>query len=203
MRSPSKRDCVGIVTITARNTLGAGMKRNVLLLNADWTPLNFVSSMRALNLLFKGRAEVITVGEHPSAWDDIYTTPGNAYRVPATVRLLDRVTRKYSTPRFRKRVLFNRDNWQCQYCGINLDYKTITIDHVHPRSKGGGTDWKNCVSACKKCNLRKGSRLLPETGMNLRKVPSVPLMTHFWDVSPNGTWHPDWASFFQFDSYRA
>lgn len=196
MRSDLKLVVRRIVTSTPLTRTGVEMKRNVLLLNADWTPLNFVSSIRALNLLFKGRAETITVGEEPSSWDDIYTSPGASYRVPATVRLLDRVTRKYSTPRFRKRVLFNRDNWQCQYCGINLDYKTITIDHVHPRSKGGTTDWKNCVSACKRCNLRKGSKLLSESGLNLKRVPSIPLMAHFWDVSPTGTWHPDWSSFF-------
>ena len=172
------------------------MKRNVLLLNADWSPLNFVSSLRALNLLFKGRAEMITVGEFPSLWDEIYTTPATAYRVPATVRLLARVSRKYSTPRFKKSALFNRDNWQCQYCGINLDCKTITIDHVHPRSKGGGTDWKNCVSACKKCNLKKGSNLLCEAGMKLYKEPSIPLMAHFWNAAQTCVWHPDWFSFF-------
>lgn len=200
MRSGSKFVFGRIVTLIPLTRTGVEMKRNVLLLNADWTPLNFVSSIRALNLLFKGRAEVITIGEHPSAWDEVYLSPSRAYRIPATMRLLDRVTRMYSTPRFRKRVLFNRDNWQCQYCGINLDYKTITIDHVHPRSKGGGTDWKNCVSACKRCNLKKGSRLLSESGMLLRKAPSIPLMNHFWDVSPTGIWHPDWSSFFTIDS---
>jgi len=179
------------------------MKRDVLLLNADWTPLNFVSGMRALNLLFKGRAEVINLGEKPSTWNESFSSVGRSYDVPATVRLVERVSRKYCTPRFRKRVLFNRDNWQCQYCGINLDYKSITIDHVHPRSKGGTTTWKNCVSACKRCNLKKGSKTLTEIGMQLKRAPSIPMMSHFWDLSPGGTWHPDWSSFFDPDIYRA
>ena len=32
------------------------------------------------------------------------------------------------------------------------------MDHVIPRSKGGKSGWDNMVTACKKCNLAKGSR---------------------------------------------
>ena len=176
--------------------------KKVLLLNSDWSPLNFVSGVRALNLLFKGRAEVITLGEKPSLWDDTLTTTSRSYEVPATVRLVERVNRKYTTaPRFRKWALFNRDGWQCQYCGVKLDGSSITIDHVTPRSRGGPTSWRNCVASCKRCNLKKGSRSLAETGMQLRKNPTEPKMVHFWDMGRH-TWHPDWFFFFSSDSYR-
>jgi 5-methylcytosine-specific restriction endonuclease McrA len=176
------------------------MKR-VLLLNSDWSPLNFVSGFRALNLLFKGRAEVITLGEKPSFWEEKLTTPTKSYDIPATLRLVERVNRRYTAPRFRKWVLFNRDSWQCQYCGVKLDWHSITIDHVLPRSRGGPTNWKNCVAACKKCNLKKGSRLLPETGMQLKKNPAEPKVSHFWEMG-HSPWHPDWEMFFGSDTYR-
>jgi 5-methylcytosine-specific restriction endonuclease McrA len=110
--------------------------------------------------------------------------------------LLERVNRRYTAPRFRKWVLFNRDDWQCQYCGVDLDPKTITIDHVVPRSRGGGTSWKNCVSSCKKCNWKKGSQLLSETGMQLKKKPAEPSVVHFWVPETRVAWHPDWSTFF-------
>ena len=170
--------------------------KKVLLLNSDWSPLNFVSGIRALNLLLKGRVEVISSGDKPSIWDESFNTPNKSFQLPATVRLLERVSRRYTAPRFKKRVLFNRDNWQCQYCNVKLDWTSITIDHVIPRSRGGATSWKNCVAACRRCNMKKGSRMLSETGMQLRKNPSEPKVTHYWEFSQHSNWHADWDTFF-------
>ena len=177
------------------------MKR-ALLLNADWSPLNFVSGIRALNLLFKGRAEIISLGEKPSTWDDYITSPSRNFELPATLRLVEKVNRRYvHSPRFRKWALFNRDGWQCQYCGISLDVRSITIDHVVPRSRGGPTSWRNCVSSCKKCNMTKGSRTPGESDMKLRKNPVEPKMHHFLDLASKNPWHPDWFAFFGPDTY--
>ena len=43
----------------------------------------------------------------------------------------------------------------CAYCGETYDINELTLDHVHPRSRGGG-DNKNLVCACRKCNQEKG-----------------------------------------------
>lgn len=177
------------------------MKRT-LLLNSDWSPLNFVSGFRALNLLNRGRAEVIFLDERPSLWDEKVSTPTTAYDLPATLRLVERVNKRYNaSPRFRKWALFNRDNWQCQYCSIQLEWSTITIDHVTPSSRGGTTSWRNCVASCKKCNMKKGSRLPTEAGMQLNRLPVEPKLIHFWEVRRN-SWHPDWHFFFASDGGR-
>ncbi len=52
-----------------------------------------------------------------------------------------------------------RDGNKCVYCG---DTENLTIDHVRPRSKGGGTTASNCVTACRACNSLKGSMRLEE-----------------------------------------
>ena len=44
----------------------------------------------------------------------------------------------------------------CAYCGETYDINDLTLDHVHPRSRGGG-DNKNLVCACLACNQDKGS----------------------------------------------
>lgn len=170
-----------------------------LLLNDDFTPLNFVSPVRALNLLFRGRAEIVAI-DGPSVWDITYTTPTKVFNAPATLRLKRRAPKIEASPRFRKKALFNRDNWQCQYCGIDLDDRTVTIDHVVPKMKGGPRSWKNCVTACKKCNMKKGSRSLSESGLTLMKHPTSPKMHHFWDIQKkNFVWHNDWIYFIKQD----
>lgn len=44
----------------------------------------------------------------------------------------------------------------CDYCGTWI---AATIDHVVPRSQGGGNERANLVSACWSCNSSKGDRL--------------------------------------------
>jgi 5-methylcytosine-specific restriction endonuclease McrA len=170
--------------------------KKALLLNADYTPLHFISDSRAFSLVYKGRAEVLDMGGKLSVWDDEYfRTPSMTFGIPATVRLLSRVSRKWSPPRFRKKAIFNRDSWQCQYCQTLLHRSSVTIDHVYPRSRGGSNSWKNCVTSCKSCNRKKGSKTPAEAGMSLLKQPIEPSPFHFWDLAKGNIWHDDWTTF--------
>ena len=63
-----------------------------LLLNNDYTPISFVSPIRALSLLFRGSAEIVSVNG-PSMWDITYATTSKEYKAPATLRLKRRVPR--------------------------------------------------------------------------------------------------------------
>ena len=62
-----------------------------------------------------------------------------------------------------------RDGHRCQYCGAHAD----SIDHVVPRSRGGLHEWDNVVAACRACNVRKRDRLLKDSGMRLKRPPTV------------------------------
>lgn len=171
------------------------MKR-ALLLNADYSPLHFVSDFDAITLFYKGRAEVIHgMDGKLSEWDETFNSPSTKIRVPATMRLLKRVNKRWKPPRFRKKVLFNRDGWKCQFCSVKLNWENITIDHVMPSSRGGGTTWMNCVAACKPCNKRKANKTPEEAGMRLLTKPAYPSALHFWDALRSDAWHPDWAMF--------
>lgn len=167
----------------------------VLLLNADWSPLRFITEIRAIGLLLKGRAEVITISDSPSTWGQSYETVSTSYQIPATVRLNSRVNVKQTPTRFRKKVLFNRDDWSCQYCLKKLGRGSVTIDHVIPKCKGGKTSWKNCVVCCKTCNKNKGPRSPQEAGMQLVKTPAEPRMADFWNLVDRSDWHEDWSFF--------
>lgn len=50
----------------------------------------------------------------------------------------------------------------CAYCKKTLHFRTMTIDHVVPRSKGGTDDLSNLVVACKQCNTLKSDKLLKD-----------------------------------------
>jgi len=172
------------------------MKR-ALLLNASYEPLHFISDERAITLYFKGRVEILDVDGRKSVWDETFDSPSIKFAIPATLRLISRVHKKWKTPRFRKKVLFNRDNWECQYCGDPLTWANIEIEHVMPSSRGGQTTWKNCVASCHSCNKKKGCKTPSEAGMPLRKVPTEPSQLHFWDTMRSSDWHEDWDIFLE------
>lgn len=167
-----------------------------LLLNANWTPLHFVSDIDAITLFYKGTAEVITgIDGTPAVWDEVFRSPTTSIAVPATMRLIRSINKRWKTPRFRKKVLFNRDDWRCQYCGADLTWSSIEVEHVMPVSRGGSTSWTNCVAACRPCNKRKRNMTPEEAGMPLAKKPAVPSSLHFWDSARSFDWHPSWDAF--------
>ena len=53
----------------------------------------------------------------------------------------------------RLRVL-KRDSYICQYCGEDA----TQVDHVIPRSRGGGHELDNLLACCAKCNTLKGAK---------------------------------------------
>ncbi|MGI6705310.1 MAG: HNH endonuclease [Clostridia bacterium] len=54
--------------------------------------------------------------------------------------------------------VYYRENGLCFYCHIQLTKENATMDHLHPRSKGGQASVSNLVLSCQSCNNLKGSR---------------------------------------------
>lgn len=161
-----------------------------LLLDSSWRPISFIKETRAIVMVLMGKAELI------SEWNETVKTVDKSYSVPAVVRLPKYTHKLLGTPRFRRTILYSRDGWSCQYCGIILGKHGLTIDHVLPKSLGGKTSWQNCVTSCKSCNREKGCMTLNESGMRLRKNPAPPTQRHFWDarnILEKDKWHPMWS----------
>jgi 5-methylcytosine-specific restriction endonuclease McrA len=70
--------------------------------------------------------------------------------------------------------LFARDRHVCAYCGQAAPSDELTREHIIPVSRGGQDSWMNCITACRGCNGRKGSRLPEEAHMSLLFLPYVP-----------------------------
>ena len=55
-----------------------------------------------------------------------------------------------------KRFVFERDEYRCVKCGTHVN---LSIDHIHPFSKGGSDDESNLQTLCRSCNSSKGASL--------------------------------------------
>lgn len=53
--------------------------------------------------------------------------------------------------------IFKRDRFRCRYCGVTAKASALHVDHVVPRSKGGGDVASNLVTACRACNAGKSN----------------------------------------------
>lgn len=51
--------------------------------------------------------------------------------------------------------VYRRDKYRCRYCGI--DNVPLTVDHIITWETGGATHEKNLLTACKKCNRKRGN----------------------------------------------
>lgn len=55
-----------------------------------------------------------------------------------------------------RRLVYERDDFTCRYCGARSD---LTVDHIHPEVLGGTTTLDNLQTLCRSCNCRKGARV--------------------------------------------
>jgi len=140
----------------------------VLVLDQGYSPHRVVSWQRAVCMLFGGKVEVL------EEYDEEIRSPSLAIRMPAVVRLLSQARRQRRVVRFSRFNVLLRDGFSCQYCGALPHARELTMDHVVPRARGGGTRWNNVVAACRPCNFRKGSRTPEEARMSLSRIPQEP-----------------------------
>lgn len=142
---------------------------SVLVLNASFEPLSVVSVKRAIVLLLKEKAEIVEAAEAVLRSEHI------TFPKPLVIRLVYyvRIPYRVSFP-ISRRALLIRDQYTCQYCGVQPSSKELTVDHVIPRSQGGEMTWENVVIACKPCNNRKGNRTPTEANMRLLSQPRRP-----------------------------
>ena len=163
------------------------LEQSVVVFSQNYLPLCRVNIKRAIVLLVTNKAEAVNLTTE-SGWQ--VHSPSVVLNVPKHIRLkIASAERMWKVPPVNRREVLRRDHHSCQYCGSS---KRLTLDHVLPRSKGGPHTWDNVVTACERCNSRKGDRTPTEAGMQLRTKPKAPLhpavsfAEQFWiDVQAN------------------
>ncbi len=98
-------------------------------------------------------------------------------------------------PALSNQALFCRDHFLCLYCGQRFNSNQLTRDHVIPTSKGGSDRWTNLVTACKRCNQRKGDRTPEACHMPLLAVPYRPNRAEYLALVNGGRILGDQMSF--------
>ena len=144
----------------------------ILVLNNSYEPINITNWKRAIVLLLKEKAQALS---------------------NRVIRLVNYIRIPYAkivaaTP--TRAMIYKRDNNKCQYCGAT---RSLTIDHVIPRSKGGQDTWDNLVVACASCNVKKGDKLLEQTNMTLARKPFTPYNKVQFTLSYSEV--PEWREF--------
>lgn len=76
----------------------------------------------------------------------LYTDPRTKPKTPP---------RKQVIPQGLRTKVLERDAYRCVYCGTHKD---LSVDHIHPESKGGTLDLGNLQTLCRPCNSTKGNR---------------------------------------------
>lgn len=162
------------------------MKDKVLILNQDFSAIAICSVQRAFLLVYLDKAEMISKAE-----DHFLHTVSTVYPVPSVIRLQRYVRVPYYGIALSRHNVMRRDNYSCQYCGAA---KNLTLDHLLPRSRGGETAWQNLVTACSRCNSRKGDRTPEEAGLKLKNQPKRPSLLNFLQLHLTTT-NQDWGMY--------
>ncbi len=157
---------------------------SVLVLNANFEPLNVCNMRKAVCLMVMDKAQLVMNGR-----GEVHTIDRTFPR-PSVIRLQNMVHRPRPKVKLTRKEIFRRDGFTCQYCGSTS--AVLTIDHILPRHLNGPHSWDNVVTACAYCNHKKGGRTLEQSGMALQKTPNEPpasalyIYNHY--LSANAEW---------------
>jgi len=161
--------------------------RSTLVLNAGYQPIEKVHWTKAFVKVYQGRARAIEY------YDEIVRSPNDEHFIPAVIVCIE----FNKTPRrktiYSKKLVYDRDNYLCQYCRKKLTTSSATIDHVLPRCRGGKSTFANCVCSCSPCNSFKADKTLIEARMRLIREPKTPFVHPL--RGKIGTPEPEWGDY--------
>ena len=141
-----------------------------LVIDSSYTARSIITTERAFVIKYKGNAKIIA--EHPERFG-LVNKSIEIFK-PSVIQVPSYVKKEFQKLSPTRENVFKRDDYKCVYCGMG-ERRFLTLDHVHPRSKGGKNTWSNLVTACLGCNQEKGDLTLEEYG---KPIPE-PKRPHF------------------------
>ncbi len=171
----------------------SALEASVLVLNKLYMAVHIISVRRAICLLCKDAAEVVSLEEGQfatydfSTWrelseyrarhfrqedDDWIRTVNSEIQVPRVIRLM-------------------------AYEKLPFPTSELSLDHVIPRSQGGYNTWDNIVCACVGCNVRKGGRTPKQAGLTLIRKPEKPRRSPLLNLKLTHRKYQSWRTFLE------
>lgn len=95
-------------------------------------------------------------------WDKFLRTSKTAIRIPTIIIAENYTDIPLKKPQYSAYEVFRRDKGIDQYTGKQVPREDGNIDHVDPRSKGGQTNFTNCVWTSRFINELKGDMTIEE-----------------------------------------
>lgn len=133
------------------------MKRT-LVLNADYTPIDIIRARDAFLDVYLGKTQLVLAHE-----GEFFHTVDDKWPIPSITRQKSFRPHKYRKVPLTRKNIYRRDGYRCGYTGKKItNRRNLTIDHIHPLSKGGEHSWDNVVTAHKRINAEKGDYVLGE-----------------------------------------
>lgn len=157
----------------------------MLVLSRTYQPVRLATARHAFELMFIDRASALDENYQShnfASWsslpvgpeDEAIGTTQGPIRVPRLAVLVTQQQTRLAVVPLTRRNVFVRDGYLCQYCSKKPVSRDLSLDHVVPRSRGGGSTWENLVTACRHCNRVKGHQLPSECGMHPKRTPGRP-----------------------------
>jgi len=153
-----------------------------LLLNADFNALSIIHWQKAviwsMRYQHNPRYGIDIVDFYKN--DHINGVNNKKYPIPAVARTKRFFRQSNNSIVFSRKNIFLRDDYTCQYCGIQYENNNLTYDHVVPKSKWNDSNlsptcWTNIVTACVECNCKKGNKTPKQANMPLMNMPIKPV----------------------------
>lgn len=161
--------------------------KTTLLLNSAWQPINTITARAAFMHLLKGRVSCLdknsSIFHTLDTWnalaefrdDQPYMRSAHQdWPIPTIVVVTNKFFKKPKKKKLTLLDLARIYDFKCQYCLEKFSTKDLTIDHIHPKSKGGTDDHENRTLACVKCNSRKSNHF-PWQNINGEEVTAPPI----------------------------
>jgi len=192
----------------------------VLILDKTYAPVKVGKTKDAICALFSGKAQVI---DQDYNLYDFYEWCEFTKQNKSNESILKRYNKTINSPKFSlfvphtiyvpivcknpilrgrkkhfkytRKGVFKRDNLKCQYCGKPGTKNNMTLDHVIPRSRGGGNSSENVVTCCMPCNAKKGNFLVSELGWKLLSSPKQPSWVAYIGANWPDVYRQEWEKF--------
>lgn len=161
-----------------------------LLLNNAWQPITTISAKSSFMHLLRGGIAAMDSKHNLFYSFDLWNREASFYTdqpvlrstkaswmIPTVIIITSKFFKRPKKKKLNLCEMAKIYEYTCQYCLGKFSLKDLTIDHINPRSKGGGDSHENRTLACRKCNTKKSSHY-PWLNINgeIPKAPEIPFL---------------------------